>query len=268
VNLLAARVVLRPRPLGDVLDLTVPFCLSNWRLIWRLALTSLLPAFALCLYLHFWRRWTWTPTWLLALALGDLLEGLYTTAFGELLFQSSAAVRPGAVWGRFARRLGAYLGGLLVSRLLLAVTVLFVPVTPFAAVHLMFVREVGLLEGATVFGSIGRSYRFVQRQVGSCLGLLLALCIAPVVMVMGAELLGDAVADTLLQLGSPFGQLFKEGGSAYALLGFFLSVPVVAGARFLKYIDVRTRKEGWDIQLRFTAILASEQAGREGSSAA
>ena len=74
-----------------------------------------------------------------------------------------------------------------------------------------------------------------------------------------------AVARTV-QPGNPVGELFVEGGSAYALLGFFLSVPVVSAARFLQYIDVRTRKEGWDIQLRFTAIAA--EAEQPGSSAA
>lgn len=269
MNLLAARVVLRPRSLGDVLDLAVPFVLRVRRPLVRLALTSLLPAFALCLYLRLGQGWTWPAVWLSAIVLGDVLEGLFTAAFGDLLFQEPAAVRPGAVWRRFAGRLGAYLGTLFVSRLILGVTLLFVPLTPFAAVHMLFVREVGLLEGAPVFGAIGRAYRFVQRQVGSCLGLLVALLAAPVLFAVAAELLGDAIVSTVLQLGSPFGQLFEDGGSAYALLGFFLSVPVTAGARFLKYVDVRTRKEGWDLQLRFTSIAAAAAADeRQGSSAA
>jgi hypothetical protein len=268
VNLLAARVVLRPRSLSDVLDLTVPFCLASWRLLARLSLTSLLPAFALCVYLRFFQRWTWQQTWLVAVVAGDLLEGLFTVAFGDLMFQPSMAVRPASVWGRFARRLGFTLGTGLVTRPLLALTLLFPIATPFVAVHLMFVREVGLLEGASVFGAIGRSNRFVQRHVGPCLGLLVAVVALPALMAMGAELLGDAAVDTILQLGEPVGSLFKEGGSAYALLGFFLSVPVVAAARFLKYIDVRTRKEGWDIQLRFTSIAAAETQQPGGSSAA
>jgi hypothetical protein len=268
VNLLAARVVLRPRSLSDVLDLTVPFCLASWRLLARLALTSLLPAFALCVYAHFFARWTWQQTWLLAVIIADLLEGLFTVAFGDLMFQPSAEVRPARVWGRFARRLGFIVGVGLVTRVLLALTLLFPVATPFVAVHLMFVREVGLLEGASVFGAIGRSNRFVHRQVGSCLGLLFAIVLVPAVMAVGAELLGDAIVDSILQLGEPVGALFKEGGSAYALLGFFLSVPVVSAARFLKYIDVRTRKEGWDIQLRFTAIAAAEAQQTPGSSAA
>ena len=271
MNLLAARVVLRPRSLGDVLDLTVPFCLSSWRLLARLSLTSLLPACALCLYVRLGRGWTAPQTWALALGLAELLEGLFTAAFGELLFQPASAVRPAAIWGRFARRLGHYLGALVVSRVLLAVcaaTVIGIAAVPFLAVHLLFVREVCLLEGAGFIAAIGRASKFVQRQLGSCLGLQVALLTAPPAMAVAAELLGDALVDTGLQLGSPFGQLFIEGVSGYALVGFFLSVPVVAAGRFLKYIDVRTRKEGWDIQLRFTAIAAGESARQQGSTAA
>jgi len=256
MNLLAARVVLRPRSLADVLDLTIPFCLSNWRVIWRLFVTALLPIFALCLYVRLSRHWTWQQTWLLAVLLADAVEGLFTVAYGDLLFQPSAAVRTRAVWGRFLRRLGFTIGSLIVTRAILgilSVTMIGIPVALFLGVPFMFVREVGLLEGAQVFASIGRAYRFVQRQVLSCAGLLLAAVLAPALMACAAELLGDAIVEKMLQLGSPFGDFFKEGVSAYALFGFFLSVPVVAAARFLKYIDVRTRKEGWDIQLRFVS---------------
>jgi hypothetical protein len=272
VNLLASRVVLRPRSLGDVLDLTIPFCLASWRLLARLSLTSLLPALALCLYVQRWLGWSWIQIWILAVVLGELLEGLFTVAFGELLFQEPAAVRARAVWGRFARRLFHYLATLFVARLLLAITIatmLGAAAAPFLAVHLLFVREVCLLEGAGVFASIGRASKFVHRQVSGSFGVLLAAVTAPAAMAVAAELLGDAIVSSVLQLGSPFGKLFEQGGSAYALVGYFLAVPVVAAARFLKYIDVRTRKEGWDIQLRFTAIAAAESAQQQpGSSAA
>jgi hypothetical protein len=267
VNLLTARVVLRPRSLGDVLDLTIPFCLACKRVIGRLAITALGPALALCLYGRFVAHWSWWVVWPLAVGLGDLLEGLFTVAYGDLLFGTD--VRAASVWGRYARRLGGHVFTWLVVRIILVATLLFCPLTPIAAVHLMFVREVGLLEGATVFGSLGRSYRFVQRQIGSCLGLLLALLGAPALMAMAADLLGNGIFDSVLQLGLPFGAL-KEGGSVYALVGFFLAVPVVAAARFLKYIDVRTRKEGWDIQLRFTAVAGADRerrAQREGTAA-
>ena len=34
--------------------------------------------------------------------------------------------------------------------------------------------------------------------------------------------------------------------------------PWVATARFLQYVDGRTRADGWDIQLRFMAIAAAD----------
>ena len=158
----------------------------------------------------------------------------------------------------------------MVTRVLLAAFAVVLPLLPFGAARLLFVREAVLLEGARPFESVGRSYRLVKRQLGSCLGMSFATLAVPAAFAVGAELLGDALVRVVLQLGRPFGQLFEQGGSGYALLGFFLAVPVTAAARFLKYIDVRTRKEGWDIQVRFTALAAADQpgGGRAGSNAA
>jgi hypothetical protein len=258
MNLLAARVALRPRPLGDLLDLAVPFCLAGRRVVGRLALAVLGPALAVCLLLRLGAHWSWPAVWLAALALADLLQGVFTTAFGELLFAEDGTVRAGAVAGRYRRRLVPMAGALLVTRIAGALLTLLLPLLPVIAVRMLFVREVVLLEGTPALASLGRSRRLVARQTGSCVGLLAALLAAPVAFAIGGELLGDAVVRVVLQLGSPIGQLFRDGGSGYALVGFFLSVPVVTAARFLKYIDVRTREEGWDIQVRFTAIAAAE----------
>jgi len=68
------------------------------------------------------------------------------------------------------------------------------------------------------------------------------------------DLLGNALTSFVLQLGYPTGELFSDGGSGFAVFGALLAVPLVAAARFLGYVDLRTRKEGWDIQLRFVAL--------------
>jgi hypothetical protein len=39
-----------------------------------------------------------------------------------------------------------------------------------------------------------------------------------------------------------------------ALLGLFWVVPYLASAKFLLYIDQRTRKEGWDLQLKLMSF--------------
>ena len=57
-------------------------------------------------------------------------------------------------------------------------------------------------------------------------------------------------------------ELFVHGGSGFAVAGALLAVPVAAAARFLGYIDLRTRKEGWDIQLRFLRLVAETATGK------
>ena len=76
------------------------------------------------------------------------------------------------------------------------------------------------------------------------------------------EIVGQAVLDDIFQAGKPFGSMLEDHGSPFALLGFLLSVPVVATARFLSYIDTRTRADGWDIQVRFLGIASKETNDR------
>ena len=127
---------------------------------------------------------------------------------------------------------------------------------------MLYVHEASLLEGAGSVDAVQRSNRFVTSRAGLAFGVLVALILAQVGIVVTAELIGQGVVDDLLQLGVPFGKLFWEGGSPYALAGFFLSVPYVATARFLCYVDTRTRADGWDIQVRFLAIAARDEERR------
>jgi hypothetical protein len=76
--------------------------------------------------------------------------------------------------------------------------------------------------------------------------------------------IGDALSADVLQLGRPLGHLWADGGSGFAVAGALLAVPVAAAARFLGYIDLRTRKEGWDIQLKFMAIAEAETKAKRG----
>jgi hypothetical protein len=267
VNLLAARVVLRPRSLADVLDLAVPFCVAGRRVMGRLAALVLAPALALCVALRWGAGWRWESVWLVAIAVTDVLEGVFTCAAGELLFRDDREASAAEILGRFVRRLPRAFASVLVCRVLLAVSALLVVTLPMVGLRLLFTREVVLLEKAGPFAAIARSHRLVKFHLDSSFGLLAALVLGPVLFMVGAEGLGQAVADKVLQLGRPVGELFVEGGSLFALIGFFLSVPVLATARFLFYIDLRTRKEGWDIQLRFAALAATARPPEESSAA-
>jgi len=133
---------------------------------------------------------------------------------------------------------------------------------PVFASRLFFVDEAVLLESGSPFGSLARSSRLVLFRSLSCLGLALACLCAPFLFALAADLIGNTLVEMVFQMGRPFGSLTADGGSAYAVIGALLSAPFVASASFLGYIDMRTRKEGWDIQLRFMALADGEAKNR------
>lgn len=261
MNLGASAIVLRPRGLAEIFDLACRLCgLIALRLYAWLAALVLFPSFAGCLALRYGAGWSWPAVWLIAVVIAGIVQGVYTVAVGRLLFSEGLGVRE--VLAQFGRRLGPYLAMLFVSRVLLVLSA-FALVGPLLAwPRLLYAHEASLLEGAGSIDAIQRSNRFVTARVGLAFGVLLALVLAQAGIVVTAELLGQGIVDDLFQLGAPFGKLFSDGGLPYALAGFFLSVPYIATARFLSYVDARTRADGWDIQVRFLAIAAREEARR------
>jgi hypothetical protein len=273
MNLLSARVVLRLRSVPDLLDLALKLCVDSASVYRRISAALLLPAFAACVALRYAAHVSWWEIWPIAISLAAILQGAYTAAAGGLMFEEAAPAR--TLLGRFGKRLPAYLGGLFVARGLLAfwmvlafllhgepwLVVLWISFA-FLLIRTAFVHEALLLEGADAFEARRRAIRLMRRHGGAVLGLLFWQGVALIAYVVGAELIGQGVMEFVLQLGKPFGSLWDDGGSLFALAGLFASVPFLATARFLQYIDLRTRKEGWDIQLRFTAIQAEAQDRR------
>jgi hypothetical protein len=248
--------------MSDVLDLAAPFCFANRRLLVPLALLVMAAGCLLSWVCRMKLGWSWSWVWLVIAGYYWLTIGIYTQAAGELLFRGADEVRLRQVLGRFARRFVPYLVGRLVHLLVLGLcAALFVPLPIFAS-RLFFVSEAVLLESGSPFGSLARSSRLVLFRSLSCLGLALACLCAPFLFALSADLIGNAVVEMVFQMGRPFGSLTVDGGSAYAVAGALLSAPFVASASFLGYIDMRTRKEGWDIQLRFLALTEVETRNR------
>jgi len=268
MNLRHARVVLRPRDAMAVLDLAAPFCVRNWRVFAPLAALTLLPLFAMCLVARHALGWSWPVVWLMAVGLGGLAHAPFTVACGEVLFQAPGQVRLARVVARVARRTLSLVVAHVVALLINVVAAATVILLPFSAGALLVVHEAVLLEGAGPFQAIARSVRAVRGQGAPAFGVSLALVLLALAGVCAGEITLNTLIATGLQLGEPFGTLWERGGTPYALAGYFLTVPLSAAARFLKYIDLRTRKEGWDIQLRFTAVaLAAKADGASGAPA-
>jgi len=257
MNLGAARVVLRVRTAADVLDLAAPFCLRNRRLTLLLSAVVLGSALALCLLARYGWGWAWAKVWLLAVGLSLLCEAPFTVAYSDLMFVPPAGVRLGSVLRRALARLPAFVFARVLTTLIHVAALSLVLLVLYTGSVFLVVPEAVLLEGAGPFAAIARSAQALRGRVMAGVGVVLALLLLPGAGALAGELLGSTVVSLVLQLGEPFGSLFRNGGTPWALAGFFATVPLVTAARFLFYIDLRTRKEGWDIQLRFMEIARS-----------
>ncbi|MCX4243951.1 hypothetical protein [Paraliomyxa miuraensis] len=262
MNLADARVVLRPRTLGEILDLAARWCFNADRVLYaRVAAAVLLPSLVLCVVARWAWLWSWTEVWLLAVALCTVAQGAFTVATSRALFEHD--VSAWAVLRQWLRRLPSYVGALLVTRSILAIGAVTFVLLPSAWIRVAMVHEASLLEGSSPISATDRAWQMARFR-GTEMALMLGgLGLAIMGGIAAAELLGHGLVEVVLQLGRPLGELVEDGGSLYALVGFHAAIPYVAVARFLGYVDQRTRGDGWDIQLRFMALAAEDARMRE-----
>ena len=248
--------------MSDLLDLAAPFCFANRRLMVPLAMLVTAVGGLLGGVCRMKLGWEWGSVWLVVAGYSLVTSGIYTQAAGELLFRRAEEIRVRHVLARFARRFFPYLLARIVHLLVLGLCAAILVPLPIFAARLLFVSEAVLLESGSPMASLSRSSRLVLYRSLSCLGLALASLCAPFLFALAADLIGNTLVEMVFQMGRPFGSLTADGGSAYAVAGALLSAPFVASASFLGYIDMRTRKEGWDIQLRFMALAEAEANNR------
>lgn len=264
MNLGTARIALRSRKLGESFDLGLLWCTRIARgLYLRLAALVLLPALAACVAVRWLLQWEWVAVWALAIGLATVLQGVFTIAAGRSMFEPELRARD--VLLGFVRRLPDYLVVLVVSRLLLALglALLVIPALWWWP-QITYVHEATLLEMHRPGAARRRAAAIVTREHAEAIGFLAGAGLAIVLAIHCADMVDYALLDFTLQLGRPLGDLMEDGGSVFALLGFFAAVPYVATVRFLRYIDGRTRRDGWDLQLAFLArALAHERALEE-----
>ncbi|MEY4550089.1 MAG: hypothetical protein RL685_6284 [Pseudomonadota bacterium] len=254
MNLAEARIVLRPRGPLELLDLAFRYLLGTDRWCYaKLCGLLLLPAYALSVVAHV-AGWPWQAVWLLALTLGTLCSGGFTSACAVLLFDP--APRAAVVLRGFAQRLPAYIGAQLLSLLWLLIGALTIVGAPVAWFFTSFLAEAVLLERVGASRAVRRSMQLSRADSGRALALMVSILALSVAMVAGAELLLLAVIQDVLSIPVTGDRLFEEGGSHFALAGYFCSLPWAAAGRFLAYIDVRTRQDGWDLQVRLMARAA------------
>lgn len=244
-------IVLRPRGPLEVFDLAWRFLRETWRPQLRmLALVWLAPAlvaFPLCALAD-----GHPAVLLFPMLLAPWLQAPFTLLTGRLLFERDAGVLD------VLRELASRLGTLLVGQALAfagwvgAAACGFLGLVP-VRMALQFLPEVLLLERLRPSRAVRRTLRLAGARSGAAFTSLVAR--AGLVIWCGAvgEAGGQALFRVVLQLGEPFGTL--QGGSVtpFLVAGLLLSQPLHAVYRLLLYVDVRTRTEGWDLQVALRA---------------
>jgi hypothetical protein len=253
VNLSAAAIVLRERKALEVMDLSLRFVRALAPLSYvRLGLVVLLPPYVSCLALRYALHLDWGYVWLAAFVSCIFLQGPFTVLSGRLLFSDRPTVLE--VVGATFRRTLPY-GFLLIVRALLLVLSAVTLLGPFVIlVYGAFLHEVVLLESAGVRSALGRSRRFVLGRSGSAVEMLLLVgCLYGLCIVL-AEMLGLAVMSYVFDIDRQYDTLADDNGSIFSLAGLFLAVPLATTLRFLFYVNERTLRDGWDVQVRFLGI--------------
>lgn len=252
MNVYEARVVVRERTVAEIVDLAVRFSLRlGGGLYARLCVYVLLPAYALLLGLLYLDV---PPLWsmLTAALLFPLLQLPFTVAASRLMF--SAELGAGEVLRESLRVLVRYTLAQLLGLMLLVGGSLLVVLAPAAAVRSLFLGEIVVLEGARPSSAYQRATRLTFHRFGQSLLVWVSLLAVSFAVMMVAEIFGQSLAATGIRF-SDLEELLGPGLNLPGrIAGLFLSAPLVATLRFLAYIDNRTRREGWDIQVRFLEL--------------
>lgn len=263
MNLEGARVVLRTRTPSEIFDLAVRFCASiGLSLYLKLGAIVLVPCVLATGWFHYdVSDGEWAGTWTFAALLAAFAQSVFTVAASRLLFESKPRV--GAILLHSLRRLPALLGALILHGLLLGAGMFVVVGSFFVWIWHTYLYEAVLLEQQGPGAALGRASALIKRKFGTGLVVCTGSAAIVILFIVCAEALGQGLLGFVLQLGKPFGELTEDGGTPFAVIGCFAALPLVATARFLSYIDGRTRQDGWDIQLRFMGIAAGHDSDEE-----
>ena len=254
MDLREARVVLRERRILDVLDLALRFVVAHAVPYLVVSAFVVVPCAVATVMVA--THQGFTQGLMFALALSALAEVPFTVLGSRLVFEHEVSF--GQVLRASLRRAPAVLvtRGLVATAALLGLAVVILPGV-WVAASFFFVSEIAVLEEAGVGTAMSRAQRMLSGRFGDAMVAWMLLG----ALHLGATWLGDrALAsqlNDLLQI-SPPPKIGDPDGGMLGLVAFWLAVPYLTTARLFAYLDLRTRTEGWDVQVRFAALAQRE----------
>ena len=254
MDILRARVVFRERSLLDVLDLALRFLVVHVKPYAIVAAATLLPSLGITWAAgHFLG---WAVAWGTGIFLAFATAIPFTLLASRLVFQDD--VKATAVLASSLREVPRVLFARVLWLVLVAIASIFVLPLIWVGTAYLFTDEVLLLERASIGASFKRSQAVATTSFGDAFLAVFVFATTVFGAVALADYGGRSVIGELLQIEPPR-SLWTEGGSLLAIVGLFAIVPFVTTARFFAYLNIRTRSEGWDIQIRFSEIASRAQ---------
>ena len=252
MDLRQIRVVLRERRLLDVLDLAVRFLVAHAVPYAALSAIVLVPCGVLSLVIAIHSGWVLGS--FAAIALATFAEVPFTILGSRLVFTADAPLE--SVLGASLRKLPRLIAAKLIQSLgVIAGASAFLLPGIWVAATTFFLSEVILLEESSAGASFSRAQRLVAGRFGDALMALLLIGGLHALAVWAGDRALASLLNDLLQITPP-PKLGEPGGGVLGLCAFFLAIPFAATARLFAYLDLRTRTEGWDVQVRFAALAA------------
>ena len=246
-----SRVVLRPRGVLEVLDLSFVFLRTRWRPVLRLSWIMLLPPLLVLAPVGWLLGF---PPWLALLPpIGfAVIQAPFVVLGGRLMFADDARV--GDVLRDCWSRAPGVVGATFVDTAMVVVGVASCGTLLLLMAGIAFVWEAVLLERVALRQAVTRSTFLAG---GGAIEAVVAVAARWGLALWGGatlDLLGNGMLTYVFQLPPVLGSMVEGEASLFFLAGMLLVQPLAALYRLLLYINVRTRIEGWDIQVALRAV--------------
>jgi hypothetical protein len=262
-----AQIVLRPRSIDETFDLALVYLRASFWPFFRLffVLAALATGFVAGVSILFGLKLVQSAA--VALLVSPILERVVTVYAGRHLFrndpkigQSILAVMKRIVFAVFWAAIIALPWAPMMfdnfsDSSWIALAVILGCFWPFVLAFHVHLGEVAHLEQLSAGRVARRARTLVAYRFARGLGLVIMSAIIRILIAGLVELTAQFIMGFVLQ----FGDVHDSIGGWPAIFGYFIAGMYIAMARLFDYVDARTRREGWDIQVRFNAIAQREK---------
>ncbi|QDU62249.1 hypothetical protein Pan216_31160 [Planctomycetes bacterium Pan216] len=248
-----ARIEVRQRSHADVLDLALVVIRRWWLGLSLTAAAGILPCYVLNSYLLERAEYHGFLYFLLIVIEIPWATALMTLYLGQVTFLSRVSVL------RLLRDFVGSLWQLIIYQTILRGVLSAVVVTfPFVAIGMKYLNEIILLERARWLGT-SRRMSFHSPIVGeiflSSLADMMLGCFAFFVLLLGLNTISEVWNDQWSQDWFDFEEMFSvlPYFGWQGRVSLWLVISYFAVVRYLAYLNVRIRREGWDVELKLRA---------------